>query len=66
MQFPIAEKQKRFIKAILFRSRRSWPWFAEGARLAADSFSAFAAPGACTSNPIALYRFSFMRLMTVV
>ena len=25
-----------------------------------------AAPGACTGKPIALYRFSFMRLMTVV
>jgi hypothetical protein len=25
-----------------------------------------AAPGACTSKPIALYRFSFLRLMTVV
>jgi hypothetical protein len=26
----------------------------------------FDSPGACTSRPIALYRFAFMRLMTVV
>jgi len=38
----------------------------QGGRLAADGFSGFAAPGACPSKPIALYRFSFMRLMTVV
>jgi hypothetical protein len=31
----------------------------------ADGLSAFAR-GACTSKPIALYRFPFMRLMTVV
>jgi hypothetical protein len=32
----------------------------------AYGFSAFAAPGACTGKPIALYSFSLMRLMTVV
>jgi hypothetical protein len=35
-------------------------------RLAADGFSAFAAPEACTRKAIALYGFSFMRLITVV
>jgi hypothetical protein len=35
-------------------------------RVAADGFSASAAPGACKRKPIALYTFSFMRLMTVV
>ena len=42
------------------------PWFAQGARLAAVGFCAFVAPGACASKPIALYRFPFVRLMTVV
>jgi hypothetical protein len=39
---------------------------AQGARLAAYGFSTFAAPGACPGKSIALYRFLFMRLMTVV
>jgi hypothetical protein len=47
--------------------RRSWPMLPPRAGASRPMvFLHFAAPGACPSKPVALYRFLFMRLMTVV
>jgi hypothetical protein len=49
------------LKANFNPARPRWP-----AGAGATKRCGRAAPGACKGKPIALYRFSFMRLMTVV